>query len=96
MKFAEQHQLLTEVECGRVSFGDGRMAPCRSRLTKEVNVRIGPHRERLEFVATTLDRGYDAILGMPWLEFHNPAVTRADDHARGRKGGYQRRPLDQD
>lgn len=29
----------------------------------------------LGFVATTLDRGYDAILGMPWLEYHNPAVT---------------------
>lgn len=38
-------------------------------------MRIGQHRERLEFVATTLDGGYDAILGMPWLEFHDPAVT---------------------
>lgn len=38
MKFAERYQLLTEVECGIVSFGDGRVVFCSSRLTKEVNV----------------------------------------------------------
>lgn len=65
MTFAKRHKLLTDVECGSVSFGDGRTADCKSRLTRGVNVRIGPHRERMEFVAVTLDRGYDAILGMP-------------------------------
>lgn len=75
LRFAEKFGLLIDVACGCVSFGDGWEATRPSRLTKQLNVQLGDHRERLEFVATTLDRGYDAILGMPWLEYHKPAVT---------------------
>ena len=41
--------------------------------TPELELRIGPHRERIAFDITQLV-GEDVVLGLPWLEKNNPDI----------------------
>lgn len=53
---------------------DGHTAPEQARLSTFVNLNLASHRERIQFVVTPLKNGHDLLLGMSWLQGHNPAV----------------------
>ncbi|KAM7211164.1 hypothetical protein V8F06_013445 [Rhypophila decipiens] len=40
----------------------------------EQSVRIGHHREHIMFFLTTLSSNHPVILGLPWLQKHNPDI----------------------
>lgn len=70
--------LLSGRRCGHVELADGHRSSRPAELTKPVNLRMGLHRERVQFTATTLKNGYDVLLGIPWLEDHEPAIGWRD------------------
>lgn len=43
-------------------------------LSKTVNLRLGMHCERVQLTVTKLKTWYDVLLGIPWLEAHDPAI----------------------
>lgn len=45
-----------------------------AQISKVVNLNVGGHRERIQFTITNLKDGHELLLGMPWLQDHNPAV----------------------
>lgn len=55
-----------------ITLADGR-SQAADGVAKSVPVSISSYTDRLDFTVTAL-RGYDAILGMPWLEQYNPAI----------------------
>jgi hypothetical protein len=55
-----------------ITLADGRHQAADG-VAHSVPVRISSYADRLDFTVTAL-RGYDAILGMPWLQKYNPAV----------------------
>ena len=70
-----------------VTLADGRPQPATGVLSS-VSVRLGDYQDKLDFTATSL-RGYDIILGMPWLVQYNPqvdwrgaTVSFVDQHSR--------------
>ena len=55
-----------------ITLADGRSQPAGGVLASVV-VRLGKYSEALDLTVTTL-KGYDVILGMPWLVHHNPVI----------------------
>jgi hypothetical protein len=71
-KFASKEKLaLTagDLQTSSVSLANGQPQDA-SGVACATPMRIGAHSERIDFVVTELS-GYDAILGMPWLEQYN-------------------------
>ena len=56
-----------------VRLPDGRTVYSTTTLPRAM-LQMGALRERVTFMALDLDLGADVILGMPWLEKHNPDV----------------------
>lgn len=75
--YAERWGLIGPQKYGQVELADGRKAKREAQLSKVVNLNISGPRERVQFVITNLKNGPDLLLGMPWLQSHNPAVNWA-------------------
>lgn len=71
--FVRQHHLVVSSMLAppSVTLADGRRQEAEGLVI--TSVRIDSYCESLDLVVTEL-QGYDAILGMPWLQQHNPAV----------------------
>ncbi len=62
----------SSVESMSVSLADGTDCDASSVLNS-VDVSIGGYKDNIDFVVMQL-KGYDAILGMPWLDKYNPKI----------------------
>ena len=70
---ARHHLPATQVEQRQtVTLADG--SKCETaKVVEEVGVQMGEYKDCLSFLSLPLT-GYDAILGMPWLEKNNPKI----------------------
>lgn len=74
-KFAVKHGLLSGQKAGQVTMADGRDSARPSWLSHRCRLKLGQYVGRFRFTVTELGNGYDVILGMPWLEALQPAIT---------------------
>ena len=65
----------TKDDIGFAEMPNGSLSECKA--TKPLSLRIGAHREKLAFNATSL-KGYDVILGQSWFRKHNPVINWRD------------------
>lgn len=72
--FVSKHQLATKPlpEKHVVRLADGSQQQTSALVTK-APVRIGSYQDHFDLVALPLS-GYDAIIGMPWLDQYNPTI----------------------
>lgn len=72
--FVSKHQLVTKPlpEKHVVRLADGSQQQT-SALVSKAPVRIGAYQDHFDLVALPLS-GYDAIIGMPWLDQYNPTI----------------------
>ena len=74
--FARSHNLRPQNTVPRkpptVTLADGHQQATAGTLSS-VLTRVASFQEALDFVLTDL-QGFDAILGMPWLQRHNPSI----------------------
>lgn len=75
--FAQQAGLQTGGSCGTVELADGHSTSRPSRITKAATLKVGRHKELVRLTTTPLKPSYDVLLGMPWLQNHDPAISWA-------------------
>lgn len=74
-KFIQQHKIPT-VALARpynLRLADDKLAPPITHMA-QVRIELGGHKEELWCLVTSLGR-FDLILGMPWLEQHDPKTS---------------------
>ena len=76
--FVKLHKLLTVklVKAIRLELADGSLADTITHIAK-IEIMISDHKKQIWSLVTSLPN-FDIILGMPWLEKHNPDINYAD------------------
>ena len=76
--FVQRHSIQTEplAQVQTITLGDNSKRKA-SQCTPPLQVQLGKHSERISFVVVPL-AGCGAVLGMPWLQVHNPSVHWSD------------------
>ena len=72
--YVQRHSIATEPtqQVQTITLGDGSQRRT-DRITLPLEVRIDTYTDRIRFVIVPL-AGCDAVLGMPWLQSHNPVI----------------------
>ena len=76
--YVQRHALPTEpiAQVQTITLGDGSQRST-SLITRPLGVRVGTYTDSIPFVVVPL-AGCDAVLGMPWLQSHNPSIDWSD------------------
>ena len=76
--FVKLHKLPTVklVKAIRLELADGSLADTITHIAK-IEIMISDHKKQIWSLVTSLPN-FDIILGMPWLEKHNPDINYAD------------------
>lgn len=89
MTFARQLGVHTGRSCGIIEMADGHTSKEPSRVTKTATLKIGRHKEPVQLTTAPLKDSYDVLLGIPWLQDHDPAISWSGKELILRCGGRQ-------
>lgn len=66
---------------------DGHNSREPSRITRTTTLKIGRHKEPVQLTTAPLKDSYDVLLGLPWLQDHDPAISWSGKELLLRYGG---------